>query len=44
MHSIRLARIAPHPMVYMLAPDRHENNDGHHKICRMPVVSSDNPG
>jgi hypothetical protein len=44
MHSIRLLRITPHPMVYMLGPDRRENNDGRHKLSCQPVVSSDNPG
>jgi hypothetical protein len=44
MHSIRLLRITPHPMVYMLGPDRRENNDGGHKFSRRAVVSSDNPG
>jgi hypothetical protein len=43
MHSIRLSRITPHPMVYMLGPDRRENNDGHHNLFCLPVVSSDNP-
>jgi hypothetical protein len=44
MHFIRLLRIAPHPMVYMLGPDQRENNDSGHKFSRRPVVSSDNPG
>jgi hypothetical protein len=44
MYSIRLLRITPHPMVYMLGPDRRENNDGGHKVSLRTVVSSDNSG
>jgi hypothetical protein len=43
MHSIRLSRITPHPMMYMLGQDRRESNDGRHKLSRQPVVTSDNP-
>jgi hypothetical protein len=43
MHSIRLSRITPHPMVYMLGQDCRESNDGRHKLSRQPVVTSDNP-
>jgi hypothetical protein len=43
IHSIRLSRITPHTMMYMLGQDRRESNDGRHKLSRQPVVTSDNP-
>jgi len=43
MHPIRLSRITPHLMMYMLGQDRRESNDGRHKLSRQPVVTSDNP-
>jgi hypothetical protein len=37
MHSIRLSRITPHPMMYMLGQDRRESNDGRHKLPVSPL-------